>query len=73
MEIIYKKTFVKNFEKLPNHVKKRVLEVMDELIEAETLQTSNVDFTPIQGQKEDINYYRIRVGDYRIGIEVIEY
>lgn len=69
MEIIYKKKFVKELEKLPKRVQLGVKDVLDKLVVAENLETSGVDYKLMEGQKKGQNYYRIRVGGYRIGID----
>ena len=72
MEIIYKKRFVKEFLKLPLKAQIGVKDVLDKLKQAENLETSGTDYKPMEGQKKEQSYYRIRVGGYRIGIEYVK-
>jgi mRNA interferase RelE/StbE len=72
MKLIIKKSFSKNFKKIPPHIQKQTLEILKILNECESLETSGVDYIEMEGQKKDENYYRIRVSGYRIGIELVE-
>ena len=45
--------------------------VIDKFKAAKTLQESGVDSKKMEGQKKGENFYRIRVGEYRIGVENI--
>ncbi|QRR03856.1 type II toxin-antitoxin system RelE family toxin [Dyadobacter sandarakinus] len=45
--------------------------MMEKLASAENLETSGVDYRRIEGQKAGENYYRIRIGDWRVGMEYI--
>jgi len=38
---------------------------------AESIEKSNVDYKRMEGQKKGGNYYRIRIGQYRMGLEYI--
>jgi mRNA interferase RelE/StbE len=72
VEIILKKQFIKEVAKLPDKIQRSIREIIDTLESAETLQNINIDIKPMEGQRADENYFRIRVGSYRIGIEVID-
>ena len=72
MEIIYKKKFIKELEKLPKKVQSGIKDVLDKLYASDNLETSGVDYKLMEGQKKGQNYYRIRVGTYRVGIEYIK-
>lgn len=72
MELILKKQFIRQVSKVPDKTQRYVREVLDMLENAETLQSSGVDYKPMEGQKKGENYYRIRVGGWRIGIEYVE-
>jgi mRNA interferase RelE/StbE len=38
---------------------------------ADSLETAGVDYAPVRGQKAGRSYYRIRIGQYRMGIEYL--
>lgn len=61
--------FEKELRKTPQYIQEQALVVLDKLLVAESLDTAGVDFKKMKGQKKNRNYYRIRIGDYRIGIE----
>lgn len=71
MEVIITKGFVKELSKFPKHIIAQADAVIEKLHTANSLHESGVDFTKMEGQKKNEKYYRIRVGDYRIGIENI--
>ena len=68
MEIILKKQFIKEVSKLPSKIQNSIKEIIDVLEEGETIQNINVDIKRMEGQRADENYFRIRVGSYRLGI-----
>jgi mRNA interferase RelE/StbE len=72
MEIILKKSFTKELLRLPAKIQKSCKEILETLSQAETLQDANIDIIPMEGQSKTENYFRIRVGSYRMGIEYIE-
>lgn len=72
MEIILKKQFIKEVAKLPAKIQNSIREIIDTLESVETLQNVNIDIKRMEGQRADENYFRIRVGSYRIGIEFID-
>ncbi|MFK5283868.1 type II toxin-antitoxin system RelE/ParE family toxin, partial [Lacticaseibacillus paracasei] len=65
-------SFSKNFKRIPPYIQKQTLEILKILNECESLESSGVDYKEMEGQKKDESYYRIRVGGYRIGIELVE-
>ena len=66
MEISFKKSFIKDFKNLPNNVQKRV----KKLIFEEIPNKNNIlDIPNIKKLKGNSDYYRIRIGDYRIGFK----
>lgn len=67
MEIIYRKKFLKESKHLPPKIQRQLKEVFDKLKEADSLESSGVDYKYMVGQKKGQNYYRIRVGRWRIG------
>ena len=38
---------------------------------AKSLETAGVDYKLMKGQKKNRGFFRIRVGDYRIGIQYV--
>ena len=68
MEIFYTKKFSKDIDSLSHDtkIKKRLLQIIEKLQQADFLTEIN-DVRKIQGYEE---YYRLRVGDYRLGIKV---
>lgn len=71
MEIIYKKKFFKDLKEIPPKAQEAVKVVLDKLKIAQSFETANVDYAKMEGQKPGQNYYRIRVGRYRIGVEYV--
>ncbi|MVM37799.1 hypothetical protein GO730_09705 [Spirosoma sp. HMF3257] len=69
MEITVRKSFVKELQKLPSKIQQSVREILDELEQALDLESSGVDYKYMEGQKKGQNYYRIRVGGWRMGVE----
>jgi mRNA interferase RelE/StbE len=70
MEVIIRKQYLKDLRKVPKHIFTSANTALDKLRSAENLNKSGVDFTKMQGQKKDKEYYRIRLGDWRMGIEL---
>ena len=70
MIVIIKRQFTKDLKALPKHVKEAIINVIDTLNKVDKLSDSNLHYIKLQGQKSGENYYRIRVGDYRIGCEL---
>ncbi len=71
MEVIITKGYLKELAKLPKPVIVASDAVIDKLKAAKSLQNSGVHFEKMEGQKKGENYYRIRIGEYRIGVENI--
>jgi mRNA interferase RelE/StbE len=71
MEVIITKGFIKDLARLPKSVIAAADGIIDKLKAAKSLQDSGVHFEKMEGQKKGENYYRIRSGEYRIGIENI--
>jgi mRNA interferase RelE/StbE len=65
----YKKTFLKDLAELPAKHRKSIEELVFGEIPASEAIPDAVDIKRIQGHA---HYFRIRVGDYRIGCEVRE-
>ena len=70
MELILRNKFVKQVSKLPKEIQDAVSKDLTTLEESDSLEFSGLDIKRMAGQKKNTNYYRIRVGDWRIGIEV---
>ena len=71
MEVIVKKSFPKAVKSTPKHIQEAVKEVIDKLVASKNLETSRLDYTNIEGQRKGESYFRIRIGDRRIGAEFI--
>ncbi|MBD2755497.1 type II toxin-antitoxin system RelE family toxin [Spirosoma validum] len=69
MEITVRKSFIKELKKLPSKIQQSVRTILEELEEATDLENSGVDYKYMEGQKQGQNYYRIRVGSWRMGGE----
>jgi mRNA interferase RelE/StbE len=67
MEIVFDKSFSKSLDKLSdNDIKNKIINIISEIESVESLsQISNVK--KMQGFK---TFYRIRIGDYRLGMEL---
>ncbi|MDR0791665.1 MAG: type II toxin-antitoxin system RelE/ParE family toxin [Chitinophagaceae bacterium] len=63
MEVMFAKSYMKDLRGLPKYVIAAADDVADKLYAAKSLQESGVDYEKMKGEK---NYYRIRIGDYRI-------
>lgn len=68
MEVKITKNYIKELSKLPKNIIQMSDNVIEKLHSAKSLEASGVDYKKMEGQKKGENYYRIRVGDYRIGI-----
>lgn len=68
MEVLFKKSFIKDFKKLPTNEKEKIREVCFYIFpEIENLN----EFTkyPIHKLKGFNDYYRIRIGNFRVGFK----
>ncbi len=66
MKIIFTKAFSKDLKRLKNKViKKRIVNAIEKIENANTL--SNI--TSIKKLQGSDNHYRIRIGNYRLGIK----
>lgn len=70
MELSYKKSFIKELKRTPQAIQKQAGEIFNKLVNASSLENSGIDFTKMHGQNP--NYFRIRIGSYRIGCEYVE-
>ena len=67
MNVIFKQQFVKQIDKLVDKkLKARLLEIITG-VESYESHTEITDLKKLKGYK---NFYRIRIGDYRIGIKI---
>lgn len=71
MEVIFKKSFIKALKSTPKPIQRLTENVISKLETTSSLEKSGVDYTKIEGQKKGEQYYRIRIGDWRMGIEYI--
>ena len=63
----FKKTFLKDLAELPTAYRKRIERLVFEEFPKMSTLSDKLDILKIQGHE---NYYRIRIGDYRIGCEI---
>ncbi len=70
MKLFYTKKFSKDLECIENNtkLKERLLELIEQMKQAGSLYEIDT-VRKIQGYE---NYYRIRIGDYRVGIKATE-
>lgn len=68
MQVFFKSSFIKDFKKLPRETKKEVIHICEELFPSinNFKNIKNYKIKPLHGFK---NYYRIKIGDYRIGFK----
>lgn len=71
MVVKFKPSFFKELNALPLNVKKDVDECIIKLSSASNLKDSNVDYKKMKGKRNE-NFYRIRIGKYRIGCRFIQ-
>jgi mRNA interferase RelE/StbE len=71
MEVIIARSFLKDLKSKPKDVIQAVTILVAQLEAAPSLEKSGTDFKKMEGQKKGENYYRIRLGTWRIGIEYI--
>ena len=71
MEVIIKKSYLKDLRKVPKTIFLACDSVIDKLRASSSLEDSGVDYIKMEGQKKGESYYRIRVADWRIGVEYV--
>lgn len=71
MEVTIKKGFLKDLKKVPKPVFEASDAVIDKLKSSTSLENSGLDHIKMEGQKKGENYYRIRIGEWRMGIEYV--
>jgi len=67
MEIVITKTFEKQLKSVPKYIRESAIEVLEALEKAKIV-TEIKDLKKLSGYK---NYYRIRIGNYRMGLQII--
>ncbi|MCL5268190.1 MAG: type II toxin-antitoxin system RelE/ParE family toxin [Bacteroidetes bacterium] len=67
MRVLYKRTFLKDLESLPSDARDAVYDEAFEVIPALSTIAGVEHIRKLSGYK---NFYRIRMGSYRIGIEL---
>lgn len=68
MEVLFKKSFIRDFEKLPEDIKARVRDICMDVF-PELRELSHFESASLKKLKGFRSYYRIRVGSYRIGFK----
>ncbi len=63
--------FEKELRKTPGYIQDQARIVIKKLMDASSLETAGVDYKMMKGQKKNRGFYRIRVGDHRIGIQYL--
>ncbi len=71
MEVIITRSFLKDLRSKPKAVIRAVDELITQLEAAASLEKSGIDYKKMEGQKSGENYFRIRLGTWRIGIEYL--
>jgi mRNA interferase RelE/StbE len=69
MKTLYEKSFGRDLKKIKD---KRLLKQVQKIIAQVESATSLTDLQIVKKLEGYTTYYRIRVGEYRIGIEVLE-
>ena len=71
MEVIITRSFLKDLKSKPKAVVLLVEVLISQLEAAKNLEQSGTDYRKMEGQKKGESYYRIRLGDWRVGVEYI--
>ena len=71
MEVIIKKSFVKDLKSMPIDIQLRVKECIEVLVSSENIENVNLDIKFLKGSNKKTDYLRIRLGQYRIGAELL--
>ncbi|MDQ6814872.1 MAG: type II toxin-antitoxin system RelE/ParE family toxin [Bacteroidota bacterium] len=71
MEVVIKKSYIRNLKRVPKPIFLASDAVIDKLRAASSLERSGLDYIKMEGQRKGENYYRIRIGEWRIGIEYV--
>lgn len=70
MDVTVLPSYFKDLRKVPKYIIRSSDKVIHELRAAESLEKSGLDYQKCKAGKGK-NYYRIRIEDWRIGIELI--
>ncbi|WP_028326203.1 type II toxin-antitoxin system RelE family toxin [Desulfatirhabdium butyrativorans] len=70
MDLLYAKSFSKDLDSIPkeSRIKKALLKVIRAIQEADSVS----ELTDVKKIKGDEGYYRIRIGEYRLGIKTVK-
>jgi len=66
MKVIFRRSFLKDFRRVDKSLGRRVEQVIEEVEQA----TSSQDIHNLKRLSGKGPYYRIRIGDYRIGLKM---
>jgi len=69
MKVVFAESFARDLERVRN---KRVLSQMKDLIRAVRAASSPGDLALLKPLRRYESFYRIRVGQYRVGIEIVK-
>ncbi|RMG79779.1 MAG: type II toxin-antitoxin system RelE/ParE family toxin [Bacteroidetes bacterium] len=68
MEILFEEAFYKDLKKLNNKsLLKKIADIIEYAHKAETIN----EIPHIKKLRSNKNYFRIRIGDYRLGLEIV--
>ena len=67
MEIIITKTFEKQLKSVPKNIRESAIAVLEALEKTKNL----TEIKDIKKLSKYTNYYRIRIGNYRMGLQII--
>ncbi len=70
MQIQLTDSFLKGLRQTPNHIQRRALEAIEQCRIAQSV-TDIAHRKPLH-TKKNRTYFRLRIGDYRIGVQVID-
>ncbi|MCE6991297.1 type II toxin-antitoxin system RelE/ParE family toxin [Dyadobacter sp. CY323] len=65
MEVIPSKRFFKELRKCPKHIRSQAIDLIDTFENAKSIDEIS-DIRKMAGYKK---YYRVRIGDYRVGVK----
>jgi mRNA interferase RelE/StbE len=71
MEVVIVKSFIKDIKNKPRYILHAMEKLIAQLEASPNLEKSGVDYCKMEGQQKEENYYRIRIGAWRVGIEYI--
>lgn len=69
MKVVFKKTFLRDLERIPKDARRRVDDLVFRKIPAAKELRDIPDIVKLKGYDQ---YFRIRAGDYRVGLELRE-